>query len=104
MTDINRFMDTVVEYMIPGNYLVEFIPWMLYIPSFLAKWKREAREAYHYFNELFERMARDVQHRIVRYYFASSFRFLLTHAPCRTKGMNARVSLETCFENAIVTT
>ena len=103
VTNINRFDDIMIDYSTPGRYLVEFFPWMLHIPSALAKWKREAREAYHYFTELFDSMVRDVQHRIVCSYFASSSP-LLIHERFRTKGMNARVSLETCFENAIVTT
>ena len=76
---------------------------MLYIPSLLAKWKRGAREGYHFFSVLFEGMVRDVQHRIVLSYFVSSSR-LLIHGPGRTKGMIARVSFEPCFEDAIVTT
>ena len=103
VTQINRFSEIVLEYASPGNYLVEYFPWMLYVPSPLAKWKREAREAYHYYTEIFEGMVQDVQHRIVRSHLASSS-LLLTHQPFRTKAMNARVSLETCFENATVIT
>ena len=102
VTDINRFADIATDYGYPGKYMVEFFPWMLYIPSSLAKWKREAREAYHYFTELFEGMFHDVQLRIVCSCFASPSR-LLIHGRCRSKGMNARVSLETCFESEIVT-
>ena len=103
VTNINKFTDIVVEYANPGNYLVEFFPWMLYIPSSVAKWKREAREGYHYFTEIFGGMVHDVQHRIVRSCFALSCH-LSIYAPCRAKGMNARVLLETYSENAIVTT
>ena len=103
VTHINKFTEIAADYASPGNYLVEFFPWMLYIPSSLAKWKREAREGHHQFSEFFCSMVHDVQHRIVRYCSASSCR-LLIYAPCRTKGMNARVLLETYSENAIVTT
>ena len=64
-------MDVVTEYTVSGNFLVEFIPWMLYIPSSLAKWKREAKEGFHFFSELFTGMFRDVKTRIVRPSFAS---------------------------------
>jgi len=47
---------------------------MLYIPSSLAKWKREAKEAHHYYSELFEGMLRDAQDRIVCSLFASPSR------------------------------
>jgi len=64
VTNINWFGEMLVDYTSPGKYLVEFFPWMLYIPSSLAKWKREARETYHYLTELFERMVHDVEHQI----------------------------------------
>ena len=104
MTNINRFVEIGLEYVSPGKYLVEFFPWMLHIPSSLAKWKREAKEANRYFKELFEGMVNDVQLQIVRSHLASSSGLLVIHAHYRTKGMNARVSLDTCFANAIVTT
>ena len=103
VTNINRFDDIMIDYSTPGRYLVEFFPWMLYIPSFLAKWKREAKEANRYFTQLFEGMVHDVQKRIVRSCSVSSSS-LLIHPSCRTKGTKDRVSLGTCFENAIVTT
>ena len=78
VTTLNRFNELFVEYTSPGKYLIEFFPWMLYIPASFAKWKREAREARHYFTKLFEGMVQDVQHRIVRFYLASSPQ-LLTH-------------------------
>ena len=93
----------MIDYSTPGKFFVEFFPWMLDIPSSLAKWKREAREAYHYFTQFFEGMVHDVQHKIVRPYLASSSRELI-HALCRIKGMNARASSETCFANAIAIT
>ena len=103
VTRINQFNEIALEYANQGNYLVEFFPWMLYIPSSLAKWKREAREGYHHFTELFEGMVHDVQHRIVRAYLTWSG-CLVIYACHRTKGMNDRVLQETCFEDAIATT
>ena len=94
VTTVNKFNEILVEYANPRNYLVEFFPWMLYIPSSMAKWKREAKEARRYFTDHFEGMVHDVQHRIVCSCFAS-YCWLLNHTPCRTKGMNTRVSLET---------
>ena len=64
-------MDKGVEYTAPGDYLVEFFPWMLYIPLSLAKWKRGAKEGYRFFSELFIGMFRDVETRIVRHFFAA---------------------------------
>ena len=94
VTNINRFMDKGVEYAIPGNYLVELIPWMLYIPSSLAKWKREAKEGYHFFSELFTSMFHDVETRIVRPLFCSSSTPSSTQRPLRAKEMNVRALLD----------
>ena len=65
VTNINMFMDVVVEYASPGNYLVEFFPWMLYIPASLAKWKRKAKAGNIFFSKLFMGMFHDVETRIV---------------------------------------
>ena len=69
--NINRFMDMFVEYANPGNYLVEFFPWMLYIPESLARWKREANAGYIFFSELFIGMFHGVEIRIVSHFFSS---------------------------------
>jgi len=41
----------------PGNYLVEFFPWMKYLPSPIASWKlrleRQSVEFFSFFNGLF---------------------------------------------------
>ena len=64
VTTINKFVEQMVDYANPGNYLVEFFPWMLYIPSSLAKWKREAKERFRYYSEFFLKMFCDVENRI----------------------------------------
>ena len=57
-------MDRVADYGNAGNYLVEFFPWMLYIPSSLAKWKREAQEGFKFYSVFFSDMFREVENRI----------------------------------------
>ena len=79
------------EYASPGNYLVEFFPWMLYIPESLARWKREANAGYRFFSEMFIGMFHDVEIRIVSHFFL--FSLPLIHGLFRTKGMNVRVLL-----------
>ena len=50
----------------PGSYLVEFFPWMLYLPEQLATWKRHGRSIFdksrHIFGDLLDR----VEARVVR--------------------------------------
>ncbi|KAH9051169.1 cytochrome P450 [Lactarius deliciosus] len=39
---INDFMTRLTRAGLPGVHLVEFLPWMMHIPSRFAKWKRDA--------------------------------------------------------------
>ena len=65
--EIDAFSRIAVEYSLPGNYLVEFFPWMLYIPSSIAKWKRMAQERQKKYSAMFEAMFCDVKDRIVQF-------------------------------------
>ena len=69
--EINKFNDISLEYALPGNYLVEFFTWMMYIPSSIAKWKRVAEERQKKYSAMFEAMFREVEDRIV--YFGSLY-------------------------------
>jgi len=62
---VNKFTEVFLDYGNPGNYLVEFFPWMKNIPSSLAKWKREAEKGYIHYTEIWEGMFREVENRIV---------------------------------------
>ena len=64
--EINTFNEIGADYSLPGNYLVEFFPWMKYIPSSIAKWKRTAEEQNKKYSAMFEAMLHDVEDRIVR--------------------------------------
>ena len=61
----NAFNGIAIDYGNPGNYLVEFFPWMKYIPSSMAKWKRVAEEQHKEYSEMFMGMFREVEDRIV---------------------------------------
>jgi len=69
VTNIHKFTEVFIDYATPGRYFVELFPWMKYIPSSVAKWKREAEEGYKYYSKLFEDMFREVEHRIVMFFF-----------------------------------
>jgi len=62
----------LVNYASPGNYLVEFFPWVLYIPASLVKWKREANTEYWFFSRLFTGMFCNVETQIASHFFVSS--------------------------------
>ncbi|KAI0248586.1 cytochrome P450 [Lactifluus subvellereus] len=51
---INDFVQRLTCSAIPGAHLVEFFPWVQYIPSRLAKWKRDAGTWYKQDSAMFE--------------------------------------------------
>ena len=61
----NAFNDIFISYGNLGNYLVEFFPWMKYIPSSVAKWKRIAEEQHKEYSDMFVGLFREVEDRIV---------------------------------------
>jgi len=61
----NRFVEIGIEYALLGNYLVEFFPWMKYIPSSVASWKKLAEERHKEFSDMFVGLFREVENRIV---------------------------------------
>jgi len=72
---VNRFLEIVTEYAQVGNYLVEFFPWMKYIPSSVASWKRLAEIEHKEHSEMFVGLFREVEDRIVMTFI------LLSHPP-----------------------
>jgi cytochrome P450 len=38
---VENYVDRMLKAALPGNYLVDIFPFMMHIPKFLAKWKRE---------------------------------------------------------------
>ena len=62
---LRAFTDQITAALLPGAYLVEFLPWMLYLPAWMAKWKRDGIRAFHDADRLFESLLRDVEQRTV---------------------------------------
>ncbi|KAG6895429.1 hypothetical protein C0992_001272 [Termitomyces sp. T32_za158] len=61
---INDFVERLVRAALPGAHFVEFFPWMRYLPTWIAKWKRDALDWYKKDSVLFEGMYDDVKHRL----------------------------------------
>ena len=40
---LNGILDRILRASIPGAYFVDIFPWMLHIPDWMARWKREGR-------------------------------------------------------------
>ena len=71
---VNRFFEIGIEYGQLGNYLVEFFPWMKYIPSSVATWKRLAEERHKEYSDMFVGLFGEVEDRIVRTFIRCSLR------------------------------
>jgi len=61
---VNDFARRLARAGAPGAHFVEYFTWMKYIPSSIAKWKREAEEWYRKDSVLFEGLFNDVRKRI----------------------------------------
>ncbi|KAK0226846.1 cytochrome P450 [Armillaria nabsnona] len=64
--NINEFVTRLTRAALPGAHFVEFFPWMRYIPSKYAKWKREAEESYAKDSVMFEGLFNSVKDRVAK--------------------------------------
>lgn len=62
---INKLMERIIYACMPGAYLVEIFPSMLYLPEWSAKWKREGRAWFRKDTEMFEGFFDDVKMKLV---------------------------------------
>ena len=62
---INDIMHRMIYACLPGAYLVEFFPAMLYLPEWAERWKREGREWFRRDTGLFEGFQSEVEGRLV---------------------------------------
>jgi hypothetical protein len=65
ITRINDFADRLVNAAYPGAYLVEYFTWMKYLPSWMAKWKRDVLEQYSIDDAMFRGLFNEVSNRVV---------------------------------------
>jgi cytochrome P450 len=61
---VNNMMTRVACASAPGAHFVEFLPFLMAIPSRFAKWKREAEEWYAHDSVILERLFEDVRARV----------------------------------------
>ncbi|KAJ7720444.1 cytochrome P450 [Mycena metata] len=61
---VHDFMARLVRAALPGSHYIEFFPWMKYIPSSMAKWKRDAEEWYLKDSKVFEDLYTEAKHRV----------------------------------------
>ncbi|KAH7928996.1 cytochrome P450 [Leucogyrophana mollusca] len=63
---IRAHMDRLAYALYPGNFLVEFFPWMDYFPAWMAKWKRDAQNWFRRDSETFVNLYNDTQERMIK--------------------------------------
>jgi cytochrome P450 len=64
VTFINDFVARLTRAALPGAHLVEFLPWMMYLPLSLAPWRQKAEASYISDSAMFETFFRRVQTRM----------------------------------------
>ncbi len=65
VTRIKDFMDRVLTSSFPGAFLVDIFPSMLYIPTWLASWKRRGLKWHQEDTEFFETFLVDAREKMV---------------------------------------
>ena len=81
---INQLMHRLVQAALPGSFLVELFPSMLYLPDWMARWKREGRAWFMKDTKMFEDLLADVQNKMVSKHRAvKSFEIKTLHPSAR---------------------
>lgn len=62
---VNEFVSRIARAVHPGAHLVEFFPWMIHLPRWAAKWKRDAQDWFQHDTKMFEGMFSAVEERVV---------------------------------------
>ncbi len=65
ITNIAHVASSLGHAAYPGNYLVEFFPWMKYLPSIISRWKIKTEGRFTEISAFFEGLFRDVERQIV---------------------------------------
>ncbi|GJJ12689.1 hypothetical protein Clacol_006933 [Clathrus columnatus] len=61
---ISELMDTVLDAAAPGRYLVEYFPFLRYLPSSICSWKRHAESVFIRADALFKDLYKQVEKRL----------------------------------------
>ncbi|KAF8987969.1 cytochrome P450 [Cyathus striatus] len=79
ITYVNDFIARIVRAAFPGAHYAEFFPVMKYLPTSMAKWKRDAQDWFRRDGEYFGAMYNDVKERIKNGDERHSFAATLVH-------------------------
>lgn len=59
IAQIREFAQKVADAVVPGTFLVELMPAMLYLPAWMARWKREGLAWYRQHTDMLESLSTD---------------------------------------------
>lgn len=66
-------MHRVVQAALPGRFLVEIMPWMRYLPDWMASWKRKGKESFIQDSNMFKGYLQNVKNEVVSFIHCSQF-------------------------------
>ena len=66
---------------VPGNSFVDMFPWMIYMPEWMAKWKRTGRAYFRKDTDMFVSLMNHVKDRMVRALSLQCFRHMYSFRP-----------------------
>ncbi|KAF8888380.1 cytochrome P450 [Gymnopilus junonius] len=81
LPSINQFVDRLVKAAMPGQYLADLVPGMKYLPSWMARWKRDAELHYRQDTAMFGKLYRGVEKLIAEGDTQNSFAATLIQHP-----------------------
>ena len=83
--EVHKLAFRVAHAIRPGTYMVESLPWMLYLPEWLAKWKREGRALFRYGTKLFQQLKDEVEMQVVSAFYAILYALTSSNMPCQQR-------------------
>ena len=69
---MSDFMHRVERSARPGAFLVDIFPWMLHLPEWMAKWKRDGQEWHQKDTKMFFEFYHEAKNRMVSQFLSSS--------------------------------
>ncbi|KAF8991172.1 cytochrome P450 [Cyathus striatus] len=78
---INYATERVLVAAAPGEFLVEYLPWMMKLPKWMCKWRRDAERDYKEYTKLFTDLYEDVESRLKNGDSASSVAENIIYSP-----------------------
>lgn len=99
---VENYVERMLKAALPGNYLVDFFPAMMYIPTWLAKWKREGYAWFKRDTDMFLGLVNEVQQGLVGFHqdFAHGKPLIMLVSNLQKDGTRSDCFVAKLLENA----